>query len=226
VQRKPYSSVVLRLAQIFLPSSFFRSLSFYPIFTTSQEVQHIMATPTIPGMENIMAAQRAALEASLDIAGKAIEGIERLTALNMQLVRETLDHQGEFAKATLGAKDPAALMNISKTMAAPASERAARLCEKQAYSIASETSTAITGSVQHQVKAAQKTMTDALDTASRNAPVGSEQLFAAARSAHASRQPVGRPGGDREQQVCGRSQPGVESLTRASAAAAKKAAAV
>jgi phasin family protein len=133
-------------------------------------------------MENVLAAQRAALEASLEIAGKAMEGIERLAALNMQLVRETLDQQGEFAKATLGAKDPGALMNISKTLAAPAGERAASYA-KEVYSIASETSAAISGSVQHQVKAAQKTMSEALDNAARTAPVGSEQLFAAARTA-------------------------------------------
>jgi phasin family protein len=219
VQRKSQPSVVLRFAQTFLPSSF---PAFNLKLTIPQEVQHIMATPTIPGMENIMAAQRAALEASLEIAGKAIEGIERLTALNMQLVRETLDHQGEFAKATMGAKDPAALMNISKTMAAPASERAATYA-KQAYSIASETSNAITGSVQHQVKAAQKTMTDALDTASRNAPVGSEQLFAAARSAmQVASQSVDQAVNASTKFAAAASQ-GVESLTKASAAAAKKA---
>jgi len=184
-----------------------------------------MATPSIPGMENIMAAQRTALEATLEIAGKAIEGIERLTALNMQLVRETLDHQGEFAKATLSAKDPSALMNVTKTLAAPASERAASYA-KQVYSIASETSTAITGSVQHQVKAAQKTMTDALDTASRNAPVGSEQMFAAARSAmQAASQSVDQAL-SASHKFAAAAEQGVDTLTKTSAAAAKKAAAV
>jgi hypothetical protein len=116
-------------------------------------------------------------------------------------------------------------MNISKTMAAPASERAASYA-KQAYSIASETSAAITGSVQHQVKAAQKTMTDALDTASRNAPVGSEQLFAAARSAmQVASQSVDQAVSASTKFAAAASQ-GVESLTKASAAAAKKATAV
>jgi phasin family protein len=180
-----------------------------------------MATPQIPGMENVLAAQRAALEASLEIAGKAMEGIERLAALNMQLVRETLDQQGEFAKATLGAKDPGALMNISKTLAAPAGERAASYA-KEVYSIASETSAAISGSVQHQVKAAQKTMSEALDNAARTAPVGSEQLFAAARSAmQVATQSVDQAV-TASTKFAEAAQQGVETLTKASAAATKK----
>jgi len=184
-----------------------------------------MATPQIPGIENAMAAQRAALEVSLEIAGKAIEGIERLTALNMQLVRETLDHQGEFAKATLGAKDPAALVNLSKTMAAPVGERAAAYA-KQIYAIATDTSTAISGSVQQQVKAAQKSMTEAIDNASRNAPVGSEQLFAAARTAmQVAAQSVDQAVAASTKFAQAAHQ-GVETLTKAGSAAAKKAAAV
>ncbi|WP_372524428.1 TIGR01841 family phasin [Piscinibacter sp.] len=118
------------------------------------------------------ATNQANLEVLLSITAKAFEGVEQLTALNLQAAKGSLDEAAETSLAALSVKDPQSLLALQAGMLQPAAEKAAAY-GRQVYDIVAATKAEVEKVAAAQVAGVQKAVMDAIDAASKNAPEGS-----------------------------------------------------
>ena len=130
-------------------------------------------------------ANKANLDILLGLTAKAFEGVEQLTALNMQLVKASLDDVAETSLAALSVKDPQSLFALQAGLLQPAAEKAAAY-GRQAYDIVAATKAEIEKVAAAQASGAQSTFMAAIESASKNAPEGSGSGIALFKSAMAA----------------------------------------
>jgi len=135
--------------------------------------------------EQVAASSKANIESLLTLANTAFASAERLAALNLNTARNLLEDTVSSAKALMGAKDVQELMNIQASLAQPTVEKAVAY-SRSIYEIASQTQDELTKVFEAQFAEANKTMTNALDKAVKNAPAGSDVAVAAVKSAIAA----------------------------------------
>ena len=132
--------------------------------------------------ESIVAAQRALLETAHNVGLKSIEGAAKLFELNLQAVRATIGETTEQFKSLLEADAATRLTDKSLTALPQASGEKLASYTKQAYDIVAATNGEIAELLQKHVEDTQELAVAAIDNAAKNAPAGSESLFAAART--------------------------------------------
>ena len=132
------------------------------------------------GMEQFVAAQRAALDTAHNIGLKAIEGLSQLFELNVQATRTAIADTTSQMKALF---DVEVLRIADKGFAfqSPSAEKLMAYVQ-QAYEIVSTTNSEIAELLQKHVEEAQEFAVEAIDNAAKYAPVGSESVFTAAKS--------------------------------------------
>ncbi|MEX8518815.1 MAG: phasin family protein [Leptothrix sp. (in: b-proteobacteria)] len=135
--------------------------------------------------EQFAAANKANIEALVELTQKAFAGIEKLVELNMQAARSSMEESAEQAKAVLGAKDPQALLALQSTLLQPSSEKALAY-GRQVYDIAVSTQAEVSKMAEAQVATAQEQIQALVDTAIKNAPAGSENAVALMKSSVAA----------------------------------------
>lgn len=131
------------------------------------------------------AAQQANVNALLGLATKALEGVEQLTALNMQVARNNLDQAAEAASAVLSAKDPQSLLALQSSLLQPSAEKALAY-GRQVADIVALTKSEFDKAATEQATGAQNAFMSALDAASKNAPEGTTGGVALFKSAFAT----------------------------------------
>jgi phasin family protein len=139
-----------------------------------------MTTP-----EQITAANKANLDAFVELTQKAFEGVEKLVELNLQAARATLGESAEHAKALIAAKDPQEVLALQSGLLQPSAEKATAY-GRQVYEIASATQAEIAKLAEAQFSAAQQSIMSLVDSAAKNAPAGSENAVALVKSAVAA----------------------------------------
>jgi phasin family protein len=132
--------------------------------------------------EQVLAAQKANLQVLYGLTGKAFEGVEKLVELNLQVARTALAEAGETATAALSVKDAQELLSLQAALLQPTAEKAAAY-GRHVYDIAAETNAEVTKAAEAQMADAQKKFLAFVDTASKNAPAGTENAVALVRSA-------------------------------------------
>lgn len=132
--------------------------------------------------ESFVAAQRALLDTAHNIGLKSVEGAAKLFELNLQAVRATIGESTEQFKSLLQADPASRLTDKSLTALPQASGEKLASYAKQAYDIVAATNGEIAELLQKQVEDTQQLAVAAIDAAAKNAPAGSETLFAAARN--------------------------------------------
>jgi phasin family protein len=135
--------------------------------------------------EQLMAAQKANVETLFGLTNKAFEGVEKLVELNLQVAKAALGEAGDNARAALSVKDAQELVALQATLLQPSAEKAAAY-SRHVYEIATSTNAALTKAVEAQVADAQKNFIGLVDSASKNAPAGTENAVALVRSAVAA----------------------------------------
>ena len=154
----------------------------YPaiIETVARRVVHLR----ILGVES----PRRELPFHLEVAAPLPKGdraqvlIEKLTELNIQAARASIDEATEVFKTLLETKDAKALVELASTGAQPAAEKFAAYA-KQAYDIAATTNTELAKLVEKQVAESNKQLYAAIDAIAKNAPAGSEGAVALVKQA-------------------------------------------
>ena len=126
-------------------------------------------------------AQKAAVDSLLDIAGQAFEGVEKLAALNLQVVKTTLAEGAEFAPALLSAKTPDEFLKLY-TATVQAAPQKALAYGRQVAEIVTAASAVQRAAAEAQVSEAQTKFVEALNATLKNAP-GSENAIALVQSA-------------------------------------------
>lgn len=135
--------------------------------------------------EQFVSANKANVEALLNLANTAFASAERFAALNLNTARSLLEDSVANTKALLGAKDVQELMSLQTTLAQPSVEKAVAY-SRSLYEIAAQTQEEISKIVEAQFTEANKTVATALDKAAKNAPAGSDVAVAAVKSAIAA----------------------------------------
>ena len=132
--------------------------------------------------EQLMAAQKANVETLFGLTSKAFEGVEKLVELNLQMAKTALGEAGDTARAALSVKDAQELVALQASLLQPTAEKAAAY-SRHVYDIAASTNAEVTKAVEAQLGDAQKQFMGLVDSASKNAPAGSENAVALMRSA-------------------------------------------
>jgi phasin family protein len=136
-------------------------------------------------VEQIVASNKANLDTLFGLTTKAFAGVEKMVELNVTAAKAALAESTEHAKASLGAKDAQEFMALQAGMIQPLAEKTAAY-SRHLYDIATSASAEFTKNVEEQAADAQKKLMGLVDTASKNAPAGSESAVAMMKSAVAA----------------------------------------
>ena len=135
--------------------------------------------------EQIVAAHKANVETLFGLTNKAIEGVEKLVELNMQVAKAAMGEAAETTRAALSVKDAQELFALQAGLLQPAAEKAAAY-SRHLYDIAAATNAEVSKVAEETAAEAQKKFIAVVDTAAKNAPAGTENAVALVRSAVAA----------------------------------------
>ena len=135
--------------------------------------------------EQIVASHKANVETLFGLTAKAFEGVEKLVELNMAAARAALSDSAQSTQSALSAKDAQELLALQAHLFQPLAEKASDY-SRQLYAIATHTSGDFTKAFEAQAALAQKQFANLLDSASQNAPAGSESAVAMMKGAVAA----------------------------------------
>ena len=132
--------------------------------------------------EQIVASNKATLETLFGLTTKAFEGVEKMVELNVTAAKAALAESADHAKATLSVKDAQEFMALQAGMIQPLAEKTAAY-SRHLYDIASGASAEFTQNVEEQTAETQKKILGLVESATKNAPAGSESAVAMMKSA-------------------------------------------
>ncbi len=135
--------------------------------------------------ELIIASHKANIETLFGLTHKAFEGVEKLVELNVQATKAALAETANHAQAVMGVKDAQELMALQAGMVQPLAEKTAAY-SRHLYDIASAAGADLGKTFEAQTAEAQKKVLGLVDTATKNAPAGSETAVAVLKSAVAA----------------------------------------
>lgn len=132
--------------------------------------------------EQIMASHKANIETLFGLTQKAFEGVEKLVELNVQATKAALAESANHTQAVLDVKDAQELLALQASLVQPLAEKTAAY-SRHLYDIASAASADLSKTFEGQAAEAQKKFVGLVDSASQNAPAGSEAAVAVMKSA-------------------------------------------
>ena len=135
--------------------------------------------------EQVMASHKASIETLFGLTHKAFEGVEKLVELNMQATKAALAETANHAQAVMGAKDAQEFMALQAGMVQPLAEKTAAY-SRHLYDIASAAGADLGKTFEGQAAEAQQKLAGMMDSATKNAPAGSETTVAVMKSAVAA----------------------------------------
>lgn len=136
-------------------------------------------------VEQILASQKANVETLLGLTSKAFEGLEKIVELNLSASKAALSESGENAKAMLSVKDAQELMALQSSMLQPLAEKTAAY-SRHLYEIATGTTSEFTKAMESQAAEVQQKFAGMIESATVNAPAGSEAAVSVMKSAVAA----------------------------------------
>lgn len=135
--------------------------------------------------EQLVALNKANLEAAMKFAGVAFQGAERILDLQLKAARSAFADTVENAKTIAAVKDLQQLAALRESMAQPSIEKATAYA-KSVYDAATATQAEIGRLAEEQVAEFNKQVVAALDRMVKTAPAGSEVGIATLKSAIAA----------------------------------------
>ena len=132
--------------------------------------------------EQIAASQNASLDAFFGLTGKVFEGVEKLVALNLQVVRSTMAESQENLTKVPGTIDPQQWLTLQAGFTAPFAERSLSY-GRQLFDIASTMQAAVAQFAGTQYERYNARVQEFTEEAVKRAPAGSEAAIAAWKTA-------------------------------------------
>ena len=132
--------------------------------------------------DQFIALHRQSLESAQAIAMASFAGFERLTQLNVQAAKTSVEEGIQKSVSLLGTQDVKALANAVSESAQPAGDKFTAYA-KHVYEIASETGGEISRVVERQFSEGNRQLTAAIEALAKNSPVGSEGVVTLVKSA-------------------------------------------
>lgn len=132
--------------------------------------------------DQFVAIHRQSLESAQAIAMASFAGMERLTLLNVQAAKASVEESVLKGVSLLETKDVKALADSVSESAQPASDKFTAYA-KHVYEITSETGAEIAKVVEKQFSESSRQLTAAIEAMAKNAPAGSEGVVTLVKSA-------------------------------------------
>ena len=131
--------------------------------------------------EQLIALNKASLEAAMRFAGVALEGAERLIDLQLKTAKSALADGLHNTRALTQVRDFDQFAALKDTVVQPSFEKATAYA-KEVYDVATATQADLSRLVEEQVSEFNKQVISALDQIVKTAPAGSEVGIAAMKS--------------------------------------------
>ncbi len=135
--------------------------------------------------EKFAEANKAAVEAALGYGTIVLDSAEKLLELNMKVARSALSDNAKSLKALTEAKDLQELAALQQSVAQPAIEKAVAY-SRALYELSTETQADLQKFVETHLSEAKKSVSEVVENLVKAAPVGSEAVQAAVKSAMAA----------------------------------------
>lgn len=132
--------------------------------------------------EQFLDVQKTNLEKILGLSQKSFSNVEKVVELNLNAVKTYMEDSAEAMKALSSAKDIQEFMAVSSSVAQPMSEKAVAY-GKDLYALTSSFASETAKLVEAQVAESNEKLAELVETASKNAPAGSESAVALMKSA-------------------------------------------
>ena len=136
-------------------------------------------------VDQILAIQKANVETLFGLTNKAFSGVEKLVELNITASKAAMAEAADTSKAMLSVKDAQELLAMQAGLFQPFAEKTAAY-SRHLYDITSSTGAEFGAAVEAQTSEAKQKFMSLVDTASKNAPAGSETAVAMMKSAIAA----------------------------------------
>jgi phasin family protein len=136
-------------------------------------------------VEQIVASNKANLDTLFGLTTKAFAGVEKMVELNVTAVKAALAESTEHAKASMSVKDAQEFLALQAGLIQPLAEKSAAY-SRHLYDIASSAGAEFTKNVEEQSADAQKKFMGLVESASKNAPAGSESAVTLMKNAVAT----------------------------------------
>ena len=131
--------------------------------------------------DQILAAQKANLETLFGLTTKAFEGVEKLVELNVTASKAALSEAASTTQAMLSVKDAQELLALQSGLMQPRAEKTAAY-SRHLYDIASAAGAEVGKTIEGQTAEAQSKFAGLIDSATQNAPAGSETAVTAMKN--------------------------------------------
>ena len=135
--------------------------------------------------DQVIATNKAGVEALIGLAHTQFAAFERLSALTFNATKSAFEDSVAHTKALLSAKDAQEFINVSAAGAQPALEKVIAY-SRNVYDVATQSQSEVTKMVESQAGEMNKSVVSMLDKAAKNAPGGSDVAIAAVKSALAA----------------------------------------
>lgn len=135
--------------------------------------------------DEIMSANLAAMEHFQSVAETALNAVESLASLNLNIAREHCDNAAAHSKALMSAKTPQEVATLTVETAKPSAEKAVSY-SKQVYEISTGAAQEIGNLFKNQFSKVQDAMKEAAEAMIKSAPFGSDVALAAMKQAEAA----------------------------------------
>ena len=132
-------------------------------------------------VEQVVAAQKANIETLFGLTNKAFEGVEKIVELNLTASKAALSEVAGHTQSVLSVKDVQELIALQSGLLQPLADKTAAY-SRHLYDIATSTSAEFTKAAEGQAADAQSKFADMVDSATKNAPAGSEAAVAILKS--------------------------------------------
>ncbi len=132
--------------------------------------------------EQVLASHKASVETLFGLTTKAFEGVEKMVELNLTASKAALSEAATHSQAVLSVKDAQELLALQAGLLQPLAEKAAAY-SRHLYDIAQGTGAEFGKAIEGQTAEAQKKVVGLIDSATKNAPAGSESAVAVLKSA-------------------------------------------
>lgn len=126
--------------------------------------------------QQLVNAQNASIQQFFDFSATAFSGVEKLAALNLQVVKTTLAENQAIVNRALSAK-PEELFALSGDLAKPTAEKVAAY-SRQVYEILSGTQAQLSSAAQSQFKQSQEEAKGFAAKLTRNSPLANTIVVA------------------------------------------------
>jgi len=172
--------------------------------------------------EQVLEAQKSNVETVFGLANKAFEGVERLVELNVQAAKTALQELADNSKAALSVKDAQGLLALQAALLQPAAEKAAAY-GRHVIAIATETGDEVRKVAEGEVAKVQSKFATLMDSATKNAPAGSDNALSLVRSAVAAANNVYETAQKAAKQASGVAEANFKAITNSALNAAQQA---